>query len=168
MPYEWLQDEPSPRLLKEAIKLLGTKEKVGKENNPVILAWAKELNLNEYTMDSIPWCGLFMAYIAKKADKPVVDQPLWARSWVKFGKPSEPELGAVLVFRRDSGGHVGLYVGEDDDCYHVLGGNQSDSVSIVRINKERLLAARAIYNNRPLNIRKIYLKPTGSPSINEA
>jgi len=39
-------------------------------------------------------------------------------------------------------GHVGFYAGEDERAYHVLGGNQSDSVSITRIPKDRLLEAR--------------------------
>ena len=35
-------------------------------------------------------------------------------------------LGDILTFKRNGGGHVGLYVGEDKDCYHVLGGNQGN------------------------------------------
>jgi len=49
---------------------------------------------------------------------------------------------AGLVFWRGtkSGwqGHVGFYAGEDATHYHVLGGNQSDSISITRIRKTRL------------------------------
>lgn len=36
-------------------------------------------------------------------------------------------------------GHVGFYVGEDAKGYYVLGGNQGDKVSVVRIAKDRLL-----------------------------
>jgi hypothetical protein len=69
-----------------------------------------------------------MAVIAKRAGKPAVEGPLWARNWSAFGKAfDEAQLGDVLVFRRaESSGHVGLYVGEDYGAYHVLGGNQSD------------------------------------------
>jgi hypothetical protein len=42
-------------------------------------------------------------------------------------------LGDVLAFVRNGGGHVGLYVDEDASAYHVLGGNQSDRVSITRV-----------------------------------
>ncbi len=38
--------------------------------------------------------------------------------------------------------HVGFYAGEDASAYHVLGGNQNDSVSLARIGKERLLDIR--------------------------
>jgi hypothetical protein len=50
--------------------------------------------------------------------------------------------GAVLVFEREGGGHVGFYVGEDSTHYHVLGGNQGDAVSIVRIARSRSIARR--------------------------
>jgi hypothetical protein len=42
------------------------------------------------------------------------------------------------VFTRSGGGHVGLYVGEDATHYHVLGGNQANLVSIMRLAKGRL------------------------------
>jgi hypothetical protein len=50
--------------------------------------------------------------------------------------------GAVLVFEREGGGHVGFYVGEDGTSYHVIGGNQGDAVSVARIAKTRLVASR--------------------------
>jgi hypothetical protein len=44
---------------------------------------------------------------------------------------------------RESGlGHVGFYVGEDAGAYRILGGNQSDSVSLAWIRKDRLVDAR--------------------------
>lgn len=167
--YDFLKKESGPKMLLEALKLLGTKEVEGEKNNPVILAWAKELGLKDYNMDSIPWCGLFIAYVASMAGKPVVTKPLWARNWAKWGEKCEPELGAVLVFSRDSFGHVGLYVGEDDKCFHVLGGNQSDSVGFTRIAKDRLLDSRSNYSiQKPDNVRKIKLSAAGAVSINEA
>lgn len=51
-----------------------------------------------------------------------------------------------MVFWRDaitSGkGHVGFYAGEDKTAYRILGGNQSNSVSLAWIAKDRLLASR--------------------------
>jgi hypothetical protein len=71
---------------------------------------------------------------------------LGARQWLGFGTDVPPQLGAVLVFWRGSRdgwtGHVGFYWGEDDSAFHVLGGNQSDAVTITRIEKARLLGAR--------------------------
>jgi uncharacterized protein (TIGR02594 family) len=168
--YQWLQQEPAPRHLLKAVELFGTTESVGNINNPVIMGWAKELGLEKvYTSDSIPWCGLYTAIVIHRAARPVVDQPLWALNWNKFGvRVTEPMLGDVLTFTRKSGGHVGFYVGEDATAYHVLGGNQGDKVSIVRILKKRLVQfRRPAYNSQPTNVRKITLEPNGIISTNE-
>lgn len=169
--YKWLADEPGPKMVLEALKLFGTKEQPGSGDNPEILEWAAETGLNRvYSADSIPWCGLFMAVVAKRAGKEVPENPLWAQNWAKFGyRVSVGALGDVLVFKRPSGGHVGLYVGEDATAYHVLGGNQSDAVTITRVGKDRCIAIRQpIYQSEPPNIRKIILSAHGGLSTNEA
>lgn len=169
--YRWLEKEQGPRMLVEALALFGTVEAPGSRDNPTILAWASEVGLSKtYSHDSIPWCGLFMAVVAKRAGKPVVDSPLWALSWADFGKAvSAPMLGDVLTFKRNGGGHVALYVGEDASAYHCLGGNQSDKVCITRIAKSRLYRARRpLYNAQPGNVRKVRLASTGKLSTNEA
>lgn len=169
--YEWLLNEPGPKMLLEAIKLFGIKEFTGKENNPVILEWAKEVGLSKtYSNDEIPWCGLFIAVVAKRAGKVVVDAPLWAKNWSKFGQLTiHPMLGDVVVFNRETGGHVGLYVGEDPTAYHILGGNQTNAVTISRISKNRVYSVnRPLYTNQPENVRRVYLSSKGSLSTNEA
>ena len=169
--YQWLAQETAPRHLLKAVELFGVTETVGSVNNPVIMGWAKELGLEKvYTADSIPWCGLYAAIIMLRAQRPVVDQPLWALNWNKFGvRVTTPMLGDILTFSRKGGGHVGLYVGEDTTAYHVLGGNQGDKVSVVRIAKTRLSQARRPqYNSQPENIRKVILASNGALSTNEA
>ncbi len=59
-----------------------------------------------------------------------------------FGQETKPVTGAVLIFERGAGGHVGFALGQDDTLFCVLGGNQSDAVTIARIGKSRLLGAR--------------------------
>jgi uncharacterized protein (TIGR02594 family) len=132
----------------EALRLKGTKEAAGAADNSTILRWARRLGL-AYGHDSIAWCGLFTAHCIGAAlpDEPLPTNPLGARNWQRFGVPTEPTLGAVLVFWRTHktksfNGHVGFYAGEDDAAFHVLGGNQSDSVSIARVARARLLGAR--------------------------
>jgi uncharacterized protein (TIGR02594 family) len=131
----------------EALSLVGTKEKVGAGSNQVIIKWARNCNI-DYADDDIPWCGLFVSHCIASTlpDEPLPPGPLGARNWLKFGEPGEPVQGAVLVFwrgsRNASTGHVGFYQSEDRESYHVLGGNQSDSVSTCRIKKDRLLGAR--------------------------
>ena len=66
-----------------------------------------------------------------------------ASAWGDWGtKLTRGTPGAILVFTRSGGGHVGFYVSEDAATYHVLGGNQSDSVSITKIAKDRCTAIR--------------------------
>ena len=169
--YQWLASEGAPRHLLKALELYGITEKVGAANNPVIMGWAKEVGLeNVYKADSIPWCGLFMAIVVKRANRQPVKDPLWALNWNNFGVAvKQPMLGDILTFSRQGGGHVGVYVGEDNIAYHVLGGNQSDSVSVTRIGKDRLSQARRpAYNVQPINVRKIVLSSNGKLSTNEA
>jgi uncharacterized protein (TIGR02594 family) len=171
--YGWLAREPGPKMIVEALRLYGTLEGPGTTNNGKIIAWAKEIGgklADVYKADSIPWCGLFMAVVARRAGKEIPRNPLWALSWSAFGAAaSRPALGDVLVFLRHGGGHVGLYVGEDETAFHVLGGNQSDAVSIKRIARSRLYAARRpAYRTQPANVRPIPLTASGSLSVNEA
>ena len=166
--------EGGPKMIVNALKEYGTFE-WAQGTNPKILSWAKEVGLSKiYTTDSIPWCGLFMAVIAKRSAKPVVKDPLWALNWGTFGKHVvDPGLGHVLVFTRKTAnggtaGHVGLYVAETPDTYYVLGGNTSDSVTIGQIKKSRLYQARRPnYINQPKQVRRIFMTAGGQISENE-
>lgn len=171
--YAWLASIPTlPLTIHEALKLLGTVEVPGRTNSPVIMGWAAEVGLaTAYSEDSVPWCGLFAAVVARRARKEIPANPLWARNWLNFGKEvKQPGLGDVLVFGRDGGGHVAFYVGEDaGGFFHILGGNQSDSVSIMRIAKSRLLGARRpIYNTVPDSVKPYRVASSGVVSTNEA
>ncbi len=171
MNYDWLKKETAPKILVEAVNLYGIKEIHGGEHNPVILGWAKEVGVDSYyKQDEIPWCGLFMAVCVKRAGFNVVNAPLAARNWSGFGiQQKEAMLGDVLVFTREGGGHVGIYIGEDKECYHVLGGNQGDQVKVSRLFKGRCIAIRrcAWKIKQPDNVRKIELSANGEISTNE-
>jgi uncharacterized protein (TIGR02594 family) len=170
--YQWLQRTDPPQTIVEALRLYGIVEVPGKVNAPEIMAWAKELDLEDsYVADAVPWCGLFAAVVVKRAGWTPVDAPLWARNWRRFGQMSiEAGLGDVLVFQRESGGHVGFYVGEDSTAFHVLGGNQGDAVSIIRVAKNRLLGARRPIWRRaqPASVKPYRLAAAGALSRNEA
>lgn len=129
-----------------AKSLIGTKEKPGSENNPEIVEWAQSIGgwtKQYYTNDEIPWCGLFVAHCLEDNGLSFPKNPLSAMEYAKWGQGlDEPSYGAILVFVRNGGGHVGFYLGEDDEAYHVLGGNQSDMVCVTRIAKDRLHAIR--------------------------
>jgi uncharacterized protein (TIGR02594 family) len=141
-------DNPAIPWFQEARRLIGVREVVGPGNEPKIIDWAKGRGI-DYRSDDIPWCGLYVAHCVGStlASEKLPNNPLGAREWMKFGAPCEPGLGAVLVFWRGSRngwqGHVGFYAGEDKQgAFHVLGGNQGNSVSVTRIAKDRLLGAR--------------------------
>lgn len=169
-----------PKMMAEAVKLYGVHESVGPSDNPEIVGWAREAGVSGYLHDQTPWCGLFMAVVAFRAKKSLPASPLWALNWVNFGRDvraDSPEslgnrsasFGDVLIFIRPGGGHVGLYVGEDPQAYHVLGGNESDQVEITRILRSRLHAwRRPAYITTPQNVRPVNLAPTGAISASEA
>lgn len=155
--------------LDEARRLMGTKEVAGRGSNRIILNWATDLGIT-YGDDDIPWCGLFVAHCIGStlpAEK-LPANPLGARQWAKLGVAlAEPAEGAILVFWRGSKtgglGHVGFYIGEDKDAYHILGGNQSDSVSVARVAKDRLLTARWPSTASALTGKAIALTEGGKP-----
>lgn len=160
----FLKDKPKTRLLEEAFKLYGIRETSGNANNPEILSWAKDCGLAAYKEDSIPWCGLFMAYISKQAGKPELENPLWALNWAAWGNPSlVPRYGDILVFKRKTAegkiaGHVGLYLAESKNFLYVLGGNTNDKVGIAKIAKSRLIAARNSYKVFPACVGQVFVK----------
>jgi uncharacterized protein (TIGR02594 family) len=171
--YDYLNTIRSPKLLMEALKLSGVEEIVGDKHNPIILKWAEDIGLKrQYTADEIPWCGLYVAYVVYMAGYNGVINPLWAKNWLNFGvKQSEAMLGDILIFTRPGGGgHVGFYVGEDDKCYHVLGGNQGNSVKIDRILKSRCMGIQRCdwKVGQPKTVKKYFVTPSGAVSTNEA
>lgn len=116
-----------------------------RETDPELKKWLKS---DDHTLGDpaeLPWCGdaVETAIALTLPDEVLPTNPYYALNWAKFGIGlAEPAVGAVLAFKRPGGGHVGFYVGEDDSAYHVLGGNQSDRVSVCRVGKDRFVAAR--------------------------
>lgn len=165
--YEWLLREPGPKMLLEGIALYGTHEVAGPKNNPVILGWAEEVHTT-YPGDATAWCGLFISVCAKRAgwDFHPNGNALWARNWATWGTAQTVAmLGDVLVFPRGQGGHVTMYIGEDDTHYHCYGGNQGDAVDVVRKAKSPILAIRRApwKSAQPTNVRVVHLSSVGAP-----
>lgn len=131
--------------------ITGTKEAPGAKDNPFILEMAHEVvrrfpdlagNVGWYNHDSVPWCGLGMAYCMAVSGIRPPDAPLSALAWASWGRALKaPTPGAVMVYSRTGGGHVTLYESEDSASYYCRGGNQSDSVNITRIAKSRPIRA---------------------------
>lgn len=177
--YPWLNElKGLPQTIIKAMELWGVAEVVGKGSNKTIVGWRDELNqvgvkVSGFSDDDIAWCGLFAAivcYRRKGLATEVVKDPLWARNWANYGtKAEKPSLGDILVFKRGKGGHVAFYIAEDETTYHILGGNQGNKVSIVRIEKDRLLAARRPrYATIPSAVKPYLVAASGRISNNEA
>lgn len=176
MNYDYLKKVTAPQILVKALELIGTKEIIGSIHNNIIISWAKDLKIEKiYTADEIAWCGLFMAIVCQRANVATGITPteaLWALNWNKYGtKQKTAMLGDILTFKRPGGGgHVGIYVGEDDNCYHVLGGNQSNAVTIARLEKTRCAGVRrtAWKIAQPESVKQVFLNANGFISKNES
>jgi uncharacterized protein (TIGR02594 family) len=120
---------------------LGSTESLGPNDSPLIRkALAK---LNGLWLKGQPWCGSIMAYWMQQCALPYPKDYYRAISWAGWGTACGPVVGAVVVFRRDGGGHVGICIGRDRRGYlRVLGGNQGDAVKESLFDPKRVLAYR--------------------------
>ena len=136
-----------PKWLKLAKAEIGTKEVKGDEDNPVIMRYYADAGFPEIKHDETPWCAGFVGAMLERSGYASA-KTLWARSYMKWGKKlSQPKLGCIVVFSRGDPragtGHVGFYMGQDlDGNILLLGGNQSNQVSITTYSKSRLLGYR--------------------------
>lgn len=122
----------------------------------------------------LPWCGDFVETCIALAlpNEILPGNPYLARNWTKFGKHVEPTLGCVGVFWRGSqsgiSGHVAFIVGKGPGVFYLLGGNQSNMVSVTSLSTTRLLDTRW---PATVAMPKEFRLPTmkgGKLSINEA
>ena len=94
------------------------------------------------------WCAAFVSYNLEKAGYYSPKYSV-ARNFLKYGEPTlKPKLGDLVILWREEKntwkGHVGFYMFEDNDKVYVLGGNQSNRVSIKGYYKFRILGYRKI------------------------
>lgn len=133
---------PEPPWIVEGKKVFGLHEI---NDNAKLKTWLRSDGKTLGDPAALPWCGDYVETVIKNSlpDEPftgaVGKNPYWARNWLKFGRPTEPCYGAIIVFSRGKGGHVGFVVGEDDTDYSVLGANQSNMINVALISKERFL-----------------------------
>ena len=134
----------NPRWLTVAYRYVGVREVSGPKHNPTIIRWLEKLRA-WWRNDETPWCGVFVAHCMSEADLPYPKLYMRARAWDDYGallRRDRLAPGAILVFDRKGGGHVGFYVGEDAGFYYVLGGNQSNALNVMKLGKSRLVASR--------------------------
>lgn len=122
----------------------------------------------------LPWCGdaadtaLYLALPNEPRPGDLGRNPYWALNWSYLGVSCMPLYGAFAAFKRPTGGHIGVLVGQDSDNYLVLGGNQGDSISRTWISKDRCKAIRwpSTYPNPKIPLP--VLKRGAAVSKNEA
>lgn len=139
-----------PSWLQYARRYNGVKEIPGPRNSETIMGWisslAKKLGnwiKNTLPDDETPWCGTFVAYVMDARGWSIPKSFMSAKSWLTFGRGlATPAPGAILVFTRNGGGHVGFYVRETPTHYIVFGGNQSNMVNETAVAKTRLAGIR--------------------------
>jgi len=134
-----------------------------------LTAWLKSDGRRLGDTEKLPWCGDYVETAIRNSlpNEPLPgalgENPYWARNWMLFGEATKPVYGAVVVFSRGSGGHVGFLVGEDATDYYVLGGNQSNAVTVTRIAKARALGTRWPATHKNPNKPLPKMKASGIP-----
>ena len=149
-----------------AQRFIGMKEIPGADDNHAVLAMLK-LDNQWPQSDEVPWCSAFTNYVCWLLRLPR-SKSLLARSWLGVGQPihisvAKPGFDLVVLSRGlhpapatdlTAKGNVGfyanhLYDGNGDGKIFLLGGNQSDSVSIASYDISRVLGIRRLLELRP-------------------
>lgn len=161
--FSWAAGRPAPRpaelpdeipvngepdWLKLARQDLGIKEVPGSGSNPAIMRAWKYCEYDPPAGDETAWCSAKACEWMERSGLPSTKAPN-ARSWLKWGAGLKaPKIGCVVVFWRGSPtgweGHVALYVGPGSKpgTIKVLGGNQSNGVSIQDYSAAQVLGYR--------------------------
>lgn len=124
---------------------LGVSEISGKVARPRILEYFAAAGHAEVKSDETAWCSAFVNFcMEQNGIKGTMS--LAARSWLRWGKPSKPVVGAVGIWPRGKAawqGHVAI-VEEvlSDGMVRVIGGNQGNSVSRKTYDPDKALGFR--------------------------
>lgn len=122
----------------------GVNEVSGVNANPRILEYHLRTSLKA-SSDEVPWCSSFICTAFEEAAIPSTRSAA-AKSWLDWGIMLErPREGCVVLLKRGTNltvGHVGFYVGETPTHVRILGGNQSNSISVITDSKINVLAYR--------------------------
>jgi uncharacterized protein (TIGR02594 family) len=130
-----------------ALNEISTSEIKGVQHNPKILEYFTATSLTA-TSDETAWCAAFVNWCLKQAGVSGTNSAR-TRSFMAWGRGvhiDEAKQGDIVVFAN----HVGFFAGKvDDTTIHVLGGNQSNSVTISRYNISSILSIRT--EEQPMN-----------------
>lgn len=134
-----------PLWLAKARELVGLKEIVGSRHEAKILQFFAEAGHPGIKDDETAWCAAFVGAMLRRGGYSS-SGALNARSYLTYGTLlATPRPGCIAVFKRGNSawqGHVAFFLRDLGDSIEVLGGNQSNSVSIARMSKASLLGYR--------------------------
>ena len=141
-----------------AQRFIGMKEIPGTEDNPIVLAMLG-LDAEWPEHDEVPWCSAFTNWCCWLLRLPR-SKSLMARSWLSVGIPihidkAKPGFDIVILSRGanpapisdlKAPGHVGFYANHSQTNVYMLGGNQSNAVSVSGYDASRILGVRRLLN----------------------
>lgn len=127
---------------------LGTKELNGPADNPKIMEMYRTVGHDWVEHDEVAWCAAFVGHCLEKSGL-ASTRKLTARSYLTWGEkvanPEQAQEGDIVVFTRGASaaqGHVAFFLKVSGSQIEVLGGNQSDGVTVARYARSRLLGIR--------------------------
>lgn len=138
------------------------KERPGADSDPAIL-WAHSLTTLRATSDEVAWCSSMMNLWCYLLDLPRT-RSARARSWLNVGDfwvlgDAEPAFDIVIFNRggspdatvEDSPGHVAVFAGLIQGKVQVIGGNQSDGVTIATWPISQVLGVRRLSRSQSMS-----------------
>ncbi len=119
----------------------GVKEIRGGEN-PRIIEYHSTTTGKAKT-DEVAWCSSFVNWCMTQIGIKGTNSA-WAQDWKNWGiKLDRPRRGCLVVFRWNDGtGHVGFFMGPSLGGVMVLGGNQSNAITIQSFKTGNIIAYR--------------------------
>lgn len=123
------------------------KEVAGPKSNPKILEVYKSvdgLNNNELDDSEIAWCSAWVNWCIQQSGGKGTRSAA-ARSWLQWGQKSKGEVGDIVVLKRGNStwqGHVGFIVKKGLITVDILGGNQSNNVTVSTFSRLSVLDYR--------------------------
>lgn len=124
---------------------LGQHEIPGAAANPRITRYFRRAGHPTINNDETAWCAAFVGACLEDAGIKGT-RSLRARSYLEWGASADvPTFGAITVLPRGDDraqGHVGFLVGTTETHIYLLGGNQSDAVSVMAFDRSTVLDYR--------------------------
>lgn len=132
-----------PAWVVEARRHLGVREVKGPQHEPRILAMWRAIKRGGIRDDETPWCAAFVGSCLEAVGL-MSSRFEGASSYLEWGRKLDcAEVGAIAVFQRNGGAHVGFVVGRDlAGNLMVLGGNQADEVNVRPFSTHRVVGYR--------------------------